>query len=43
MIPKSKGNELYDSVLANGTFVIRDENVDTNAFPGKAVRRPVIY
>jgi N-acyl-D-glutamate deacylase len=28
-------------VLVNGTFLIRDEQLDTEAFPGKAVRRPV--
>ena len=28
-------------VLVNGTFLIRDEQLDTDAFPGRAVRRPV--
>jgi hypothetical protein len=28
-------------VLVNGTFLIKDEKLDTNAFPGKAVRMPV--
>jgi N-acyl-D-glutamate deacylase len=28
-------------VLVNGTFLIRDEQLDTDAFPGKAVRRPI--
>lgn len=28
-------------VLVNGSFLIRDEQLDTEAFPGKAVRRPV--
>ncbi|MGD8270752.1 MAG: hypothetical protein PVH69_11295, partial [Desulfobacterales bacterium] len=28
-------------VLVNGTLLIRDEQLDTNAFPGRAVRRPV--
>ena len=28
-------------VLVNGTFLIRDEQLDTEAFPGRAVRRPV--
>ena len=28
-------------VLVNGTFLIRDEQLDTEAFPGKPVRRPI--
>jgi N-acyl-D-glutamate deacylase len=28
-------------VLVNGSFLIRDEQLDTEAFPGKPVRRPV--
>jgi N-acyl-D-glutamate deacylase len=28
-------------VLVNGTFLIRDEKLDTEAFPGKGIRRPV--
>jgi N-acyl-D-glutamate deacylase len=28
-------------VLVNGSFLIRDEQLDTGAFPGRAVRRPV--
>jgi N-acyl-D-glutamate deacylase len=28
-------------VLVNGTFLIRDEQLDTDAFPGKPVRRPM--
>jgi hypothetical protein len=28
-------------VLVNGTFLIRDEQLDTEAFPGRALRRPV--
>jgi N-acyl-D-glutamate deacylase len=28
-------------VMVNGTFLIRDEQLDTEAFPGRAVRRPV--
>jgi hypothetical protein len=28
-------------VLVNGTFLIRDEQLDTDAFPGKPVRRPI--
>ena len=28
-------------VLVNGTFLIRDEQLDTEALPGKPVRRPV--
>jgi N-acyl-D-glutamate deacylase len=28
-------------VLVNGSFLIRDEQLDTEAFPGKAVRRPI--
>jgi N-acyl-D-glutamate deacylase len=28
-------------VLVNGTFLIRDEQLDTDAFPGKPMRRPV--
>jgi N-acyl-D-glutamate deacylase len=28
-------------VLVNGSFLIRDEQLDTEAFPGRAVRRPV--
>jgi N-acyl-D-glutamate deacylase len=28
-------------VLVNGTFLIRDEQLDTNAFPGKPIRGPV--
>jgi N-acyl-D-glutamate deacylase len=28
-------------VLVNGTFLIRDEQLDTEAFPGRAARRPV--
>jgi N-acyl-D-glutamate deacylase len=28
-------------VLVNGTFLIRDEQLDTEAFPGKAVRGPI--
>jgi N-acyl-D-glutamate deacylase len=28
-------------VLVNGTLLIRDEQLDTEAFPGKAVRRPI--
>jgi N-acyl-D-glutamate deacylase len=28
-------------VLVNGSFLIRDEQLDTDAFPGKPVRRPV--
>ena len=28
-------------VLVNGSFLIRDEQLDTAAFPGRAVRRPV--
>jgi N-acyl-D-glutamate deacylase len=29
-------------VLVNGSFLIRDEQLDTEAFPGRAVRRPII-
>jgi len=29
-------------VLVNGTLLIRDEQLDTEAFPGRPVRRPVI-
>jgi N-acyl-D-glutamate deacylase len=28
-------------VMVNGTFLIRDEQLDTDAFPGRPVRRPV--
>jgi hypothetical protein len=28
-------------VLVNGTLLIRDEQLDTDAFPGKPVRRPI--
>jgi N-acyl-D-glutamate deacylase len=28
-------------VLVNGTFLIRDEQLDTEAFPGRPVRRPI--
>jgi N-acyl-D-glutamate deacylase len=28
-------------VMVNGTFIIRDEQLDTEAFPGKAVRGPI--
>ena len=28
-------------VLVNGSFLIRDEQLDTEAFPGKAIRRPI--
>jgi N-acyl-D-glutamate deacylase len=28
-------------VMVNGTFLIRDEQLDTEAFPGRPVRRPV--
>jgi N-acyl-D-glutamate deacylase len=28
-------------VMVNGTFLIKDTKLDTNAFPGQAVRRPV--
>jgi hypothetical protein len=27
--------------MVNGTFLIRDEQLDTEAFPGRPVRRPV--
>jgi hypothetical protein len=27
--------------MVNGTFLIRDEQLDTDAFPGRPVRRPV--
>jgi len=29
-------------VIVNGTFVIRDENLDTEAMPGRAVRAPIV-
>ena len=29
-------------VIVNGTFVIRDENLDTGAMPGRAVRAPIV-
>jgi N-acyl-D-glutamate deacylase len=29
-------------VIINGTFVIRDENLDTEAMPGRAVRAPIV-
>jgi hypothetical protein len=28
-------------VMVNGTFLIRDEQLDTEAFPGRSVRRPI--
>jgi N-acyl-D-glutamate deacylase len=28
-------------VMVNGTFLIRDEQLDTDAFPGRPVRRPI--
>jgi N-acyl-D-glutamate deacylase len=28
-------------VLVNGSFLIRDEQLDTEAFPGNPVRRPI--
>jgi hypothetical protein len=29
-------------VIVNGTFVIRDENLDTKAMPGRAVRAAIV-
>jgi hypothetical protein len=29
-------------VIVNGTFVIRDEELDTAAMPGRAVRAPIV-
>lgn len=29
-------------VIVDGTFLIEDEQLDTNAFPGKAVRSPQV-
>jgi N-acyl-D-glutamate deacylase len=29
-------------VIVNGTFVIRDEVLDTGAMPGRAIRSPII-
>lgn len=29
-------------VMVNGTFVIRDGNLDTTAMPGRAVRAPIV-
>ena len=29
-------------VMVNGTFVIRDQELDTKAMPGKAVRGPIV-